>query len=161
LVVKVSSNVAGGSTLSNTASGSSTTTDPNPANNTATASTGVVASADLVVTKSDTPAPVTAGNHLTYSPSITNGRPADPPTAPTPANNTTTASTGVVATAELVVTKSGPAAAIADTNLSYSITIGNGGPSDAQTVNLSDPLPLGTTFVSLVQNTGPTFTCTT
>ena len=60
-------------TISNTASVSSGVADPNTANNTATASTTVNApAADLSVTKTDSPDPVTAGNNLTYTVIITN-----------------------------------------------------------------------------------------
>jgi uncharacterized repeat protein (TIGR01451 family) len=108
LVVKVGASVANGSTITNTASATSTTTDPDPVNSSATAMTQVATSADLVVTKTDSPDPVYYLNNLTYSISITNN-----------------------------------------------------GPSDAQTVALSDTLPAGTTFVSLSQGSGATFVCTT
>ena len=49
---------------------------------------------------------------------------------------------------------------VAGTNISYGITLTNNGPSDAQTVTLTDAVPANTTFVSAVQNTGPTFVCT-
>jgi uncharacterized repeat protein (TIGR01451 family) len=42
-------------------------------------------------------------------------------------------------------------------NLTYTITISNSGPSDAQNVNLTDTLPAGTTFVSQTQISGPIF----
>ncbi len=43
------------------------TADPNPANNTATASTAVVNGADLSLTKTDSPDPVRTGQSLTYT----------------------------------------------------------------------------------------------
>ena len=107
LVVKVASGVMNGATLSNTATVTSTTTDPTPGNESATATTGVVTAADMAVTLSNSPNPVTAG-----------------------------------------------------TNLVYSIGLTNNGPSDAVGASLSNTLPAETTFVSIVQNTGPTFTCT-
>ncbi|HEX9984262.1 MAG TPA: DUF11 domain-containing protein [Thermoanaerobaculia bacterium] len=76
-----------------------------------------------------------------------------------PANNTATVTTAVGATADLVVTKSGPASANAGTDITYTLSIANNGPSDATNVVLSDPIPAGTTFVSLSQLTGPTFAC--
>jgi len=63
--------------------------------------------------------------------------------------------------ADVSVVKSGPSTVAAGTNLSYSITVANGGPVAAQFVKLADTIPPGTTFVGLAQNSGPTFTCTT
>lgn len=105
LVVNVGAATTG--TISNTANVSSTTADPNGANNTATANT-VVNTADLAVAKSDTPDPVAAGS-----------------------------------------------------NISYTLTIVNNGPASASNVTLSDSVPANTTFVSMVQTSGPAFTLTT
>ncbi len=59
--------------LSNTASVASSTSDPNNGNNSSTTGTTVNApSANLSITKNDSPDPVTAGNQLTYSISVTN-----------------------------------------------------------------------------------------
>ena len=77
IVVKVDSNVAAGTILSNTATLASTTTDPNEANNSATATTTVSASADVQVTKTDAPDPVTAGTNLTYTITVSNPGPSD------------------------------------------------------------------------------------
>jgi uncharacterized repeat protein (TIGR01451 family) len=64
-------------------------------------------------------------------------------------------------TADLSVTKTVTTTpVIADTNETYILTISNNGPFDAQNVILTDAIPANTTFISLVQNTGPTFTCT-
>jgi uncharacterized repeat protein (TIGR01451 family) len=109
--VTVSPSVADGTVLSNTASvASNGTTDPISANNNTTltpVNTTIETSADIEVTKTDSPDPVIAGNELTYT-----------------------------------------------------VTITNNGPSDAQNVNLTDGVPANTTFVSAAQNTGPTFSCT-
>jgi uncharacterized repeat protein (TIGR01451 family) len=80
-------------------------------------------------------------------------------TDPVPTNNTDTVTTTIGATADLVVTKSGPSSANAGTDITYTLGIANNGPSDATNVALSDPIPAGTTFVSLNQLTGPTFAC--
>ncbi|MBI1918453.1 MAG: DUF4394 domain-containing protein, partial [Planctomycetes bacterium] len=101
LVVNVNANTPDGSTISNTASVSSSTTDTNPANNSDTETTAVIAQADLAVTKTDSPDPVVAG-----------------------------------------------------TNLTYTITVSNAGPSDAQNVVLSDAVPANTTFVSFTTAAG-------
>src|SRR5207244_2136470 len=81
-------------------------------------------------------------------------------TDPDAGNNSGTASTLVHARADLAVTKSGPAETIAGdpANLTYTITLANNGPSDAQAVALSDLLPAGETFVSQSQTSGPAFT---
>jgi uncharacterized repeat protein (TIGR01451 family) len=63
--------------------------------------------------------------------------------------------------ADLGVTKTGPAAALAGSNVTYTITVTNSGPSDAASVTLTDVLPPNTTFVSESQASGPLFTCTT
>src|SRR5205807_725626 len=79
-------------------------------------------------------------------------------TDPNPANNSSTANTNVTTSADIAVTKTAAASVVAGTNLTYTITIINNGPSDAQTVALNDPLPAGETFVSQIQTSGPAFT---
>jgi uncharacterized repeat protein (TIGR01451 family) len=106
IVVNVDPSVAAGTVLSNTATMASTTSDPSPGNESDTATTTVATSADLQVTKTDSPDPVTAG-----------------------------------------------------TNLTYTITVTNAGPSNASTVALADTTPAGTTFVSLSSPGG--WSCTT
>ncbi|HEX3583213.1 MAG TPA: DUF11 domain-containing protein [Thermoanaerobaculia bacterium] len=78
-----------------------------------------------------------------------------------PNNDTSSASTTISASADLAVVKTGPPSATAGTNISYAITVTNNGPADASSVSLSDALPPGATFVSLQQNSGPAFNCTT
>ncbi|MBK8068624.1 MAG: DUF11 domain-containing protein, partial [Rhodanobacteraceae bacterium] len=51
--------------------------DPNAANDTATATTGVQVQADLSITLADAPDPVTAGTQLTYTAVVTNAGPSD------------------------------------------------------------------------------------
>ena len=70
---------------------------------------------------------------------------------------TTTAISAV--SADLSVTKSGPATIVAGSTVTYTITVANGGPSTATNVTLSDVLSPGLTLVSATQATGPTFTC--
>jgi len=67
---------------------------------------------------------------------------------PDPANNSSTASTVVGAEADMSITKTGPATAIAGTQVTYDITVTNAGPSDAQSVSVADPTPAGYTFAS-------------
>jgi uncharacterized repeat protein (TIGR01451 family) len=108
LVLHVLSSAPDGSTITNTAAITSTTDDPNLANNSGTVTVNVITRADLSVTKSQE--------------------------------------------RDLV---------IADISQTYHITLVNNGPSDAQSVILSDPTPANTTFVSASQDTGPAFTCIT
>ena len=71
-------------TLSNTATVSSSITDPTPGNNSATDSDTLSPSTDLALTKTDSPDPVIVGNNLTYTITAT--------------NNGSSAATGVVIT---------------------------------------------------------------
>ena len=59
------------------------------------------------------------------------------------------------------MTKSGSGAAGASAAVAYTITVSNAGPDTAQEVVLTDGLPPGTTFVSLIQEVGPTASCAT
>jgi uncharacterized repeat protein (TIGR01451 family) len=79
---------------------------------------------------------------------------------PAPGNNSATASSTATTSADLAVTKSGPATVASGTNITYNLTVSNSGPSDASAVTLSDPFPAGSTFVSSSQTAGPTFACT-
>ena len=76
IVVTVSTS-AGNGTLTNSATVSAVTADPNPANNTATASTTVVNAADLSLTKTDSPDPVSTHGNLTYKLTVHNGGPVN------------------------------------------------------------------------------------
>ncbi|MDT5156631.1 MAG: large repetitive protein [Acidobacteriota bacterium] len=51
--------------------------------------------------------------------------------------------------------------ATAGANIKSVIWVFNAGPDDAQNVSVSDATPANTTFQSLIQTAGPTFTCTT
>ncbi|HEX4946191.1 MAG TPA: endonuclease/exonuclease/phosphatase family protein [Blastocatellia bacterium] len=77
LVVKVDPTVASGTVINNTATVSSATNDNDTTNNRAMASTNVETSADLSVTKLDTPDPVIAGNNLTYIITLNNAGPSN------------------------------------------------------------------------------------
>lgn len=79
---------------------------------------------------------------------------------PDTGDNSSSVTTTVTPVANLGVVKSGPGSVTAGTNITYTITVTNAGPSDASNVSLSDPLPPNTSFVSMTQTVGPTFNCT-
>jgi len=98
-------------TISATATTASTTSDPDSANNSATATTTVQTFADLAITLTDSPDPVTAGTELTYVATVTNAGLSDAQdvstTLPLPAGTSFVAATptagGSCATESLVV----------------------------------------------------------
>ncbi|MDQ3013178.1 MAG: S8 family serine peptidase, partial [Acidobacteriota bacterium] len=77
IVVRVDDGVADGTTLSNTATISSQASDSNGANNSATATTAVIARADLeVMAKVDAPDPVVTNSPLVYTITLRNNGPS-------------------------------------------------------------------------------------
>ncbi len=74
MVVKVNAGVANGTAISNTVTANSASSDPNSANNSATAVTivGATVVADLSVTNTASPNPVLAGSNITYTQVVTN-----------------------------------------------------------------------------------------
>ena len=78
---------------------------------------------------------------------------ADPDTT----NNSDNATTAVTASANLAITKTGPAAVVAGGSITYSLKVSNAGPSSADALLVADTLPAGVTFVSAA---GPGWTCT-
>jgi uncharacterized repeat protein (TIGR01451 family) len=78
VVLKVTAGTPAGTAINNAATVNSTTSDPNLANNTATAADVVATAtqADLVVTNSASPTSVAAGSNVTYTQSVTNDGPA-------------------------------------------------------------------------------------
>ena len=77
-------------------------------------------------------------------------------------NNSGAVTVNVITRADLRLTKSQELdLVIADISQTYHLTLVNNGPSDAQNVTFSDPIPANTAFLSAAQNTGPSFTCTT
>jgi uncharacterized repeat protein (TIGR01451 family) len=230
--VQVSSSATNGSTLSNTATVSSTTPDPNPKNNSFTATTTVQAQADLGVSETGPAATPTSIQNLTYTLTVTNIGPTEatnvtlsdavpsgttfqsethpagwtrtdttpvggtgtltwtinpllagasgtfqvvvqagggspvtntvtissPTPDPNPDNNTATITTG--SQTNVSVTKTGPQTVTAGTPATYTISVTNSGPDAAENLTLSDTLPQGLSFASESQAPGhPIFTC--
>jgi uncharacterized repeat protein (TIGR01451 family) len=82
---------------------------------------------------------------------------------PNPANNDFTFPL-VIDYADVAVTKTAPASVQSGTNLTYTITIdasGGGEASTPKTVTLTDTLPASLSFISLTQNSGFAYACTT
>src|SRR5205807_2496235 len=129
---RVPPNTASGTVLTNSATvtASSPAEDTNAAKNTATAMTTVQRLADLAITKTG-PATATASNPG----EDTNG-----------ANNTATAMTTVQRFADLAITKTGPGTATAGTDITYTVTVTNNGPSTSSGGTVTDTLPVGTMF---------------
>jgi uncharacterized repeat protein (TIGR01451 family) len=76
---------------------------------------------------------------------------------PDTADNVASWTTAVSAEAGLTLTKTdSPDPVVAGAQLTYTVTVGNGGPSTAQDVVVEDTLPDGTTLVSAVGGTGTT-----
>ncbi len=77
ITVSVPATTTHGTILTNTATTTANQTDPNSANNIATATTTVERRADLSVTKTDSPDPVAAGGTLTYTLTVINDGPSE------------------------------------------------------------------------------------
>ncbi|MGE4072317.1 MAG: IPTL-CTERM sorting domain-containing protein [Lysobacterales bacterium] len=76
-------------------------------------------------------------------------------TDPDPMNDSATADTAIAVSADLSITLTdAPDPVTAGSNLTYTATVTNGGPSDAQDVSISLPLPAGTSFVSATPSAG-------
>jgi uncharacterized repeat protein (TIGR01451 family) len=74
---------------------------------------------------------------------------------PEPGNNTTSISTTVNAAANLTLSKIGtPNPVYVGNTLTYTLTIGNIGPSQATDVTLTDPLPASVTVISVASSQG-------
>ncbi|SFK34868.1 CARDB domain-containing protein, partial [Lysobacter sp. cf310] len=198
----------------NTATVSSTTTDPTPGNNTSTSTPTPVASADLSIVKGVSNSTPAVGTNVTFTLTVTNSGPsaaaavsvadllpagytyvsdngagayvpgtgawtvgslangastslqivatvrATGPYAntatvssttndPTPGNNTSTSTPTPVASADLSIVKgvSNSAPAVG-TNVTFTLTVTNNGPSAAAAVSVADLLPAGYTYVS-------------
>jgi uncharacterized repeat protein (TIGR01451 family) len=114
--------------------------------------------------------PVGATTVFTYvfhvSPSATNGTiimntatVSATTSDPNGGNNSSSTNATVAPTADLVVTKNAPATVVSGTQMTYTVSLTNNGPSDAANVVLTDTLPPNTIVISTNQTSGPTFNC--
>ena len=132
-----------------------TTPDPGT-NGTVTCNIGTLAAGAAIRYTLVVQLPLSVGSGTTVSNTATVAASNDPDS-----ENDSSTTTLTVSSADLSVTKTGPASIISGTPLSYTITVTNNGPDDALNALLSDPLPAGTTFISLVQDSGPPASCST
>jgi uncharacterized repeat protein (TIGR01451 family) len=75
-------------------------------------------------------------------------------------NNTASATTTITPSADMTITKSGPSSITQGTDINYTISIHNNGPTNAANVVVSDTYPANTTFVSATPASGPAGSCT-
>ncbi len=130
IVASVPAGTATGTVFNATLTVTTTTPDPTPANNSAAQATTVgSAAADLAITLSDAPDPVTAGSNLNYTAALSNGGPNDAQnvsiTLPLPAGTSfvaVTASAGAVCNAASPVVCSWAGATIPGAVRTASIT---------------------------------------
>jgi uncharacterized repeat protein (TIGR01451 family)/fimbrial isopeptide formation D2 family protein len=99
-------------------------------------------------------------SYLAPSPIVNTSTVSTDTTETNTANNTSTAQTTLLLDAELSLTKTGPATVTAGTQIAYTLTIRNNGPSDATGVQVIDPTPSGLTFVSNGGSCVTAFPCT-
>ena len=78
-----------------------------------------------------------------------------------PAPNYASTYTTVTVQADVQVSLSAPTNVSAGNPLTYTLSVTNNGPNDAQNVQFTDSLPYNTGFASLVQTSGPAFTTST
>ncbi|MBV9467892.1 MAG: CHRD domain-containing protein, partial [Abitibacteriaceae bacterium] len=97
------------------------------------------------------PANAAAGSTLSNTATVTTAS-FDPNIA---TNGTSTVNTTVNTQADLSVNITGPATAIPGSDVTYTITQTNNGPSDAQSTGVFGTLPSHTSLVSFTQSSGP------
>ena len=80
---------------------------------------------------------------------------ASPTPDPAPGNNSSTAVGSIDESADLAVSKTGPASVVAGADVSWRVTVTNNGPSDARDVLLADLLPDGVADAVMTPDGGP------
>ena len=84
---------------------------------------------------------------------------APPPGASDPSSANNTDSDTLTPQADLAITKTGPASVVAGSNVVYTITVTNAGPSNAESVVVTDVTPAGLTWVSNIGDCVTAFPC--
>lgn len=90
-----------------------------------------------------------------------NGQVAAQTSDPNPTNNSANADASVIGQADLIVTKVGPATAVAGALVTYTVLVANAGPTAAVLRDVKDALPSGVTLLSamLARSDGSTTAC--
>jgi uncharacterized repeat protein (TIGR01451 family) len=117
------------------------------------ASLAAGASTDLVIAVATSPS-LAAASSVANTAQISTTTP-DPVTS----NNSATATATVATSANVSVAKSAPASLAAGRPATWTVTVTNSGPSDAQQVSVADTAPAGVTFTSVTSSVAGT-TCT-
>ncbi len=78
---------------------------------------------------------------------------------PNPANDSATVTPVAVNRTDVAIQKTGPATVLANGSLVYTLTVTNHGPAAAQAVTVTDPTPVGLTFVSTAGACTTVFPC--
>jgi uncharacterized repeat protein (TIGR01451 family) len=114
-----------------------------------TGSTTVTCTSGPLANGADASVDIVVAIASTVTGSVVNAATASSTTPdPDSTNNTGTRADTAGASADLTVTKSHTGAILAGTNVTYTVSVKNNGPSQAATVTVNDPLPTGMTFVS-------------
>ena len=153
VVVSVSPEAVGGSTITNSVTVSETGTDPNPGNNTATASVQVTG-ADIAMTQVASASAVAPGATITYTETVTNNGPNDavgvvlyqqtPPnttfSSMTPPGGWTCGTVPAVGGTGQVICTDGVnlTSGTTTTNFTYVVTVSAGTPAGTTIVNSAD-----------------------
>ena len=146
ITVSVDAAVAEGTIITNTAQVAGDQADPDLANDEATEQTEVVVQADLILTKTDWPDPVLAGNTVTYTLTVQNNGPLD--------------ATGVLLTDTLPAETSFAWASVGCIGVGYTVTCDIGdvpsGSSDTVTIaaKVADSTAPGTDLTNSATVTG-------